>query len=236
MTQPTTYLIGKTVEGREIQRNIFSQPASRNHVLILAGVHGDEVEGTRLLEKFGVFLARQPEFPCNVHLIPCLNLDGYAHASRVNARGVDLNRNLPTQDWGGLGHDRIRQKGVPAAHHARYYPGESACSEPENVALKKLVDERSWSAVISIHSYEKAMVNFNGDHSHALAVIMSNICQLPAKADIGYPTPGSLGTWVGHEMKIPCITLELPRGMTYWDAYEPFVDALWKVCQQCSKS
>jgi len=33
----------------------------------------------------------------------------------------------------------------------------------------------------------------------------------PVSASIGYPTPGSLGTYAGVERKIPIITLELPR-------------------------
>ena len=33
---------------------------------------------------------------------------------------------------------------------------------------------------------------------------------LPWKPDIGYPTPGSFGTWCS-ERRVECITLELPR-------------------------
>jgi protein MpaA len=32
------------------------------------------------------------------------------------------------------------------------------------------------------------------------------------RANIGYPTPGSLGNWAGVDQNIPIITLELPGG------------------------
>jgi len=32
----------------------------------------------------------------------------------------------------------------------------------------------------------------------------------PVTGSIGYPTPGSFGTWAGHELRIATVTLELP--------------------------
>jgi len=34
----------------------------------------------------------------------------------------------------------------------------------------------------------------------------------PVRADIGYPTPGSLGSWLGLDRGLPVLTLELPPG------------------------
>jgi len=42
----------------------------------------------------------------------------------------------------------------------------------------------------------------------------------PPAATIGYPTPGSLGSYAGIDRQIPMITLELPRtlpGQAAWD-------------------
>jgi protein MpaA len=33
----------------------------------------------------------------------------------------------------------------------------------------------------------------------------------PVLATMGYPTPGSLGSWAGIDRQIPIVTLELPR-------------------------
>ncbi len=45
-----------------------------------------------------------------------------------------------------------------------------------------------------------------------MAERMSAVCGLPVKDDIGYPCPGSMGTYYGWERELPVITLELPRG------------------------
>ena len=42
----------------------------------------------------------------------------------------------------------------------------------------------------------------------------------PLQEDIGYPTPGSFGTYCGIERKIPTITLELPD--------EEDIEKLWE--------
>ena len=34
----------------------------------------------------------------------------------------------------------------------------------------------------------------------------------PVRPQIGYPTPGSLGSWLGIDRGIPILTLELPAG------------------------
>jgi protein MpaA len=36
----------------------------------------------------------------------------------------------------------------------------------------------------------------------------------PASPNIGYPTPGSLGSYAGVDRQIPTITLELPRNVS----------------------
>ena len=54
------------------------------------------------------------------------------------------------------------------------------------------------------------IVNFDGP----AAEIASKIAQItgyPVQKDIGYPTPGSFGTYCGVERNIPVITLELPE-------------------------
>jgi protein MpaA len=49
---------------------------------------------------------------------------------------------------------------------------------------------------------------------------MSRYNQYPVTATMGYPTPGSLGSWAGIDRQIPIITLELPRqdaGPVAWE-------------------
>jgi murein peptide amidase A len=226
-------IIGKSVTGRVIERTTFTQNASLDPILVIGGVHGDEYEGVELLHRFSKIITAQEHLSTNVSLIPCLNPDGYHAKTRVNKNGVDLNRNLPTQDWTAT--PVYKTEGAIVAEGRqdllRYNPGIEPGGELENQALIPVIKERKWKAVISVHSYEIPMVNYNGDHSESLANFMSQRVNLPAKADIGYPTPGSLGTWVGIELKIPCITLELPKDMKGFSDWTPLERCLLDVVQ-----
>src|SRR5690348_9461797 len=94
-------------------------------VLILGGVHGNEVEGP--IAAFGLLKHFACAFDYNLRLtlVPTFNLEGVLAQNRHNSRGVDLNRNLPTKDWN------------PKAFDPKYPPGPFANSEPENQALVK---------------------------------------------------------------------------------------------------
>ena len=74
----------------------FPQNESKIDVLLMAGIHGDEPEGTVLLSEALRFLL--PEELKNA-VILCLNPDGMAKGTRADANGVDLNRNFPTANW-----------------------------------------------------------------------------------------------------------------------------------------
>jgi protein MpaA len=46
------------------------------------------------------------------------------------------------------------------------------------------------------------------------SAMVDSLCEVfgvPWLPDIGYPTPGSLGTWCKEQRSPECITLELPR-------------------------
>jgi protein MpaA len=57
---------------------------------------------------------------------------------------------------------------------------------------------------------ERPCNNYDGPAQH-IAELMSRYNSYPATPTIGYPTPGSLGSWAGIDRQIPMITLELPR-------------------------
>ena len=197
-------LAGRTVGGSDIALYRFG--AGPLPVLLLAGVHGDESEGYLFLERFldqfgkGVL---QPPAGVSLFLCPRANPDGCRANRRTNERNVDLNRNLPTLDWTGT------------FENVRYYPGPMAGSELETECvlniIREIIEPAGNGLVLSLHSYDDAMINFNGECSD-LAQGMSEHNGLPPKGDIGYPTPGSLGTYCGWERNIPTITLEIKRG------------------------
>ena len=50
--------------------------------------------------------------------------------------------------------------------------------------------------------------------TRALVALVERLCaafNLPWQPDIGYPTPGSFGTWCKERKSPECVTLELPR-------------------------
>ncbi len=174
-------------------------PISEKKVLILGGVHGDETEGVvgthGLLEKF----ITNYTLNFSTTIIPTFNLDGVLKNQRKNARNIDLNRNLPTNDW---------TNNVP---EEKYYPGPQANSEPENQALVHFIDTNKVNFIISLHSW-KPVLNTNGDCA-PISNIISKETGYEIVESIGYPTPGCLGTYSGLERNIPTLTYEIERGL-----------------------
>jgi protein MpaA len=192
--------VGQSVQGRALETFSFGDP-SKPCVLFLGAVHGDEVEGIWLLEE--MIKKWKESFPfqrVRALVFPTVNPDGAALKQRWNANRVDLNRNLPTKDW------------TAEVKNPRYPPGPAAASEPENKALIRLIETEKPVAILSAHSFSQFQVNANGP-SLKWAKELSKICSYPVTEDIGYPTPGSLGTYAGKERAIPTITLEIERGI-----------------------
>jgi len=195
--------LGPSVEGRPIELFQLTRGADESapNLLLIGGVHGDEPEGFFLIEEFvKQSLWRDLEGVASLWVIPRLNPDGCAADRRVNSNGVDLNRNLPTKDW------------TSEVAKERYNPGTVAGSEPENKILMQVIERLKPRAIVTAHSWNP-MINYNGP-AKKLAEVMAEHNKYIITDDIGYPTPGSLGTWAGWERGFPTITLEIERGTT----------------------
>ncbi len=154
-------------------------------VIVIGVFHGDEPQGEFLIRKY-----IEKKQVSNLLFVPKLNHNN----SRVNANGVDLNRNFPTQNW------ELTEKN-------EYFGGIAPASEVETKFVIKLVEKYSPKAIITLHAPYK-VVNYDGP-AEDLAKKISDIINYPVEPSIGYPTPGSFGTWAGIEKQIPTITLEL---------------------------
>ena len=135
-----------------------------------------------------------------VLFIPCLNPDGLQNNTRINANGVDLNRNFPTKNWGG-------DTGAAGNNPSDYFGGKSAGSEIETQFVMEVIEEYKPSRILTLHAPYK-VVNYDGP-AREWAEKISEIIGYPVEESIGYPTPGSFGTYCGVERNIPTITLEL---------------------------
>lgn len=201
--------LGTTSLGLPIHTFHFLPEMQTDHnlvrVLILGGVHGDEVEGVVAARCLVEHFRTDYNLNLSLKIVPEFNPEGVLLKTRGNSNKVDLNRNLPTKDWS------------PIAATERYNPGPDAMSEPENQYLVKLIDRFEPDVIFSLHSW-KPMLNINGDLPEAK--IISQLTGYIIDPDIGYPTPGSLGTYAGTERGIPTLTYEIERGLSF----KPIVD------------
>ena len=161
---------------------------SNKKILIIGVVHGDEPQGEYFINSY--LEKNNQNLKNTVYYIPRLN----SNTSRKNKNGIDLNRNFPTKNW-VLGENND------------YFGGLEPNSEPETKFLVDLLNENDFSEIITIHSPYK-VVNYDGPAEN-LAEIISSFLSYPISSDIGYPTPGSFGTYCGVERNIPTITIEI---------------------------
>jgi protein MpaA len=220
MSKPEISVWGRSAHGLPIVA--YRWELSGPEVLVLGGVHGDEGEGVvcalGLLDR----LVSEQNLPrLNLTLIPIFNADGVVAKSRLNGNGVDLNRNLPSNDWN------------PQAFNERYPPGPQANSEPENEALTAWLEFRKPALVLSLHSW-KPMINTNGD-CRAEAEAMRGLTGYEIVETIGYPTPGSLGTYAGIERGMPTITYEIERGLAPEQVLKVHVPACWAALKKAEE-
>ena len=158
-------------------------------VLVIGVFHGDEPQGDPLIRKY---LKNNPE--TKLLTIPCLNESGMKEGKRTNANGVDLNRNFPTKNWGTV-------------QMNAFFGGETPASEEETRFVIDTVEKYKPKLILTLHAPYR-VVNYDGP-AQEIAQKIAEIIGYPVEPSIGYPTPGSFGTWAGVERNIPIITLEL---------------------------
>jgi murein peptide amidase A len=181
-------IAGWSVERRPIMLEVLGH--GDDVTLILAGIHGNEEAGTALVRRLGDYLVGHayPLEGKRILLLPVTNPDGKVRKVRHNDRGVDLNRNFPAAN---------RVDGPES--------GRTALSEPETLAIYKVICEYRPDRIVSVHQ-PLGCVDYDGP-AKDLADRMSGACGLPVKK-LG-ARPGSLGSYSSQVRRIPIVTLEL---------------------------
>ncbi len=198
---PHIQTVGMSVNGRTIEVYAFGSGSWR--VLIIGGVHGNE-HGGPVARELVKYLEQHPEdVPGGVFLqiIPSANPDGEVAGTRSNARGVDINRNFPSQNWSSdLDPGAAPSKGLTG--------GISPGSEPETKAMLSVLDD-GWDIVISLHS-SGGIVDLDGEGGEAIAQRMSALSGFPVEG-LSYQSyiTGSMGVFLPERYQIPVITFEL---------------------------
>lgn len=181
------------------------RPRGECRLLIFAAIHGEEPETTYALSRAFRQLSEPPE---NCAVVLAANPDGMLRGTRGNARGVDLNRNFPSKDW----------QAEPVTHRSTIEDrsdvllstGESPASEPETRALLSLIDALKPRAVVALHAPLACIDDANDSE---LGRRLAQRTGMPLVRDVGYPTPGSFGSW-GSENGVPVVTYEFPLAAT----------------------
>lgn len=195
---------GNSVDG--IPLTVYLPDSGGAELVVLAAIHGDESETTVAVSEA---LRCLPNGELQAAVILCGNPDGMLRGTRGNARGVDLNRNFPTSNWSP---DPVHYKSrANDARDIALSPGPQPASEPETIALIALIDRLQPRAVVSLHSALACVDDSGASH---LGRQLADRCALPFLTEIGYPTPGSMGTWAG-ERGLNLVTLELEDASLY---------------------
>jgi len=183
-----------------------NSPTPKN-ILFLGVTHGEEPQGDFLIKNFmNEIEKKKPVFKNNLFFIPCLNPDGKNLKQRGNINNVDLNRNFPTKNYEITSFDDGTTSGTFSS------------SEIETQFMVKIIEQYKFDTILSFHAPFE-IVNFDGP-ALDIANTISKITNYPVQSDIGYPTPGSFGTFCGVERNIPVITLEVSEHLDEQELWE----------------
>ncbi len=190
-------------EGISIAYRDFSAAGAEPlRVLLVGGIHGDEYSSVSVVFKWLNRLQGQAEQAYHWRVVPVLNPDGLLRppgmSQRMNANGVDLNRNFPTPDWLSEAPRYWEQR---THRNPRRYPGPAPLSEPESAWLAEQIEHFRPDAVISVHA-PHGIVDFDGPHTPP-----ENLGPLELRLLGTYP--GSMGRYIGVHKAIPLLTVEL---------------------------
>ncbi len=221
---------GESVQGVPLVYAEFGDLHSANTTLIFSTVHGDEITPFYLGIQLANWLKdRQGELE-NTHVViaPLVNPDGFLSnpRTRMNARGVDVNRNFATKDWKSRAVMSREKKG---RLDPRRFPGNEPMSEPETLFQSELIKLIHPSKIMTIHA-PLNVKDFDGPSALSLSrfpVDYVRECDRLRKKMNATSTgffPGSLGNYAGHELGIPTLTLELPstdatKAERYWKQF-----------------
>lgn len=184
-------------------------------VLLMGGIHGDEYSSVSVVFKWMQALNQHHSGLFHWHVAPIVNPDGMLRrrAQRMNANGVDLNRNFPTPMWEKLSQDYWVKR---TKRNPRRYPGTAAGSEPETRWMIEEINQFRPDVIVQVHA-PFGIIDFDGDKHPP-----KQLGRLRLRLLGTYP--GSLGNY-GIQKDIPVLTIELPSaGSMPTDAE---IDRIW---------
>ncbi len=214
-------IIGQSVFGKPIE--IIKTHAEPSPILIVAALHGDEVEGFILISQIIRELKNLAPADCpKIDILPIANPDGFLMNQRWNANHVDLNRNWPTRNW------------TATASNPRYPPGPAAESEPETLSLKKHMQTNNYKIVVDLHSYKEAMLLptlAKSDIFFSNQVLkLHEELKMPLhweQEGMGYSIAGGYHDWC-REQGIHHLVVEIQKGLGQFEINKQYLKPILK--------
>jgi hypothetical protein len=189
-------------EGRPIQHADSGNAELRGKkILVLGMIHGDEPLSGEMALEWEERL-QKIDHRNQWRVVPMLNPDGLKLKTRMNANGVDLNRNFPTKDWKeeATSFWKKNSKSDP-----RRFPGAESASEAETKCVIAQIKDFKPDFIVSIHT-PYHVLDFDGPH-----INFPHYADLPWRALGNFP--GSLGRYMWRDYQVPVLTIELGTSM-----------------------
>ena len=133
--------IGRSAQGRAIRLQEYGSDQTGRRVLVFGCIHGTECAASQIPK----FQNACPT-PGAVFYVPNLNPDGFAEGTRLNGRGVDLNRNF-SAGWRPIGQRWDLE-----------YSGPHPFSEPESRLAARLIRALHPDVTIWFHQEAEPLV------------------------------------------------------------------------------
>lgn len=191
----------RSVKGRTIYTSEIKPTRVKWRVLVVGGIHGDELSSASMALHWINMAQAEPQ-QTHWRFVPGLNPDGlFSRPSRrMNANGVDLNRNFPTPNW-------EKESVIYWEHRTRKdprrWPGPASLSEPETKFLYDEIQRFKPNLIVSIHA-PYGVLDFDGPVRPPSKLGRLELDQVGV-------FPGSLGNFGGVYKGMPVVTIELPN-------------------------
>ncbi|MBT2618103.1 MULTISPECIES: M14 family metallocarboxypeptidase [unclassified Bacillus (in: firmicutes)] len=131
------------------------------------------------------------------------------YAWKANIRGVDLNNQYPA-NW-----EIEKRRKIPKAPAPRDFPGETALSEPEALAMKELAIRRNFERVLALHTQGKEFYwGYEGHEPEQAENVAREFEERSGYRAVKYvDSHAGYKDWFIQEFKRGGFTIELGKGI-----------------------